>query len=54
MSALEAAREATTGLDAHVPFGGTGRTATGPREQGPDAMDCYCHERTVHWRETGA
>jgi aldehyde dehydrogenase (NAD+) len=41
----------TTGLDAHVPFGGTGRTSAGPREQGPDAMDFYTEERTVYWRE---
>lgn len=44
----------TTGLDPHVPFGGTGRTATGPREQGPDAMEFYSQERTVYWREATA
>jgi aldehyde dehydrogenase (NAD+) len=42
----------TTGLDPHVPFGGTGRTSAGPREQGPDAMNFYTEERTVYWRET--
>ncbi|MFI1769044.1 aldehyde dehydrogenase family protein [Streptomyces sp. NPDC020800] len=37
----------TTGVDFHVPFGGTKSSSHGPREQGRAAMDFYTASRTV-------
>jgi acyl-CoA reductase-like NAD-dependent aldehyde dehydrogenase len=50
-SGVVAVNRPTTGLDAHVPFGGIRQSGAGPREQGPDSLDFYTEERTVYWRE---
>jgi aldehyde dehydrogenase (NAD+) len=50
-SGVVAVNRPTTGLDAHVPFGGIRQSGSGPREQGPDSLDFYTEERTVYWRE---
>lgn len=50
-SGVVAVNRPTTGLDAHVPFGGIRQSGAGPREQGPDGLDFYTEERTVYWRE---
>jgi len=50
-SGVVAVNRPTTGLDAHVPFGGIRGSGAGPREQGPDSLDFYSEERTVYWRE---
>ncbi|MGK5641679.1 aldehyde dehydrogenase family protein [Streptomyces sp. URMC 126] len=36
----------TTGVDFHLPFGGTGASGHGPREQGRAALEFYTAERT--------
>lgn len=38
---------ATSGVDYHVPFGGTKASSSGPREQGVAARDFYTESRTV-------
>lgn len=38
---------ATSGVDYHVPFGGTKASSSGPREQGLAARDFYTESRTV-------
>lgn len=37
----------TTGVEAHVPFGGLKDSGSGPREWGPDALSFYSAESTV-------
>lgn len=50
-SGVVAINRPTTGLDAHVPFGGIKGSSAGPREQGPDSLLFFTEERTVYWRE---
>jgi aldehyde dehydrogenase (NAD+) len=51
-SGVVAINRPTTGLDAHVPFGGIKGSSAGPREQGPDSLLFFTEERTVYWRES--
>jgi aldehyde dehydrogenase (NAD+) len=52
-SGVLAINRPTTGLDAHVPFGGLKGSGAGPREQGPDSTLFFTEERTIYWREHG-
>jgi aldehyde dehydrogenase (NAD+) len=38
---------ATSGVDYHVPFGGSKQSGIGPKEQGLAARDFYMETRTV-------
>jgi aldehyde dehydrogenase (NAD+) len=47
---------ASIGADPHVPFGGTGDSGYGPREQGTAARDFYTQSKTIYqkWVPTHA
>ena len=39
---------ATAGVDFHVPFGGTGASSFGPREQGEQAREFFTQTKTSY------
>jgi aldehyde dehydrogenase (NAD+) len=46
---LLAVNRPTTGLEVQAPFGGLKASGSGPKEQGPDAIEFYSDSKTVYW-----
>jgi alpha-ketoglutaric semialdehyde dehydrogenase len=46
---LLAVNRPTTGLEVQAPFGGLKASGSGPKEQGPDAVEFYSDTKTVYW-----